>query len=201
MNPRPGILQLTLDWTQDPETLVYGPQQQESCVRCNLGPLKIHHDGTVKLWANCLTFLFTTPDHHITLDNGLFPSPYQAFARKNRDLVVLPPNDPGYWPMHHLHSQSASHFRTCRSWGDSRAAMSSGAPGEFRVNLTRNVSPSNSAAFRWIKYRRLLASERILNGFGERDVGGFAYVSKPVTYRSSWHPQARPDSLLGPTSI
>jgi hypothetical protein len=44
VNLGPSILKLTLDWTQDHETLVYGPQQQETRVRDDLGPLKINHD-------------------------------------------------------------------------------------------------------------------------------------------------------------
>jgi len=44
VNPGSGILQVTPDWTQDAETLVYLSQQKETCVRGDLGPLKIYHD-------------------------------------------------------------------------------------------------------------------------------------------------------------
>ncbi len=82
--PRPGILQFTVHWTQDNETLVYLPRQEKTPVRGDLGRLVIYHDGIVKLWANCLFLLIPAPVHQIILDSGLFPSPYQIVDRKNR---------------------------------------------------------------------------------------------------------------------
>jgi hypothetical protein len=39
--------------------------------------------------------LFTTPGHLISLDSGLFPSPYHGVDRKNIHFFVFPPNNPG----------------------------------------------------------------------------------------------------------
>jgi len=44
VNPGPGILQFTVHWIQDVESLVYLPQQEKTRVRGDLGPLKIYHD-------------------------------------------------------------------------------------------------------------------------------------------------------------
>src|SRR5208283_940272 len=67
VNPGSGILQVTPDWTQDAETLVYLSQQKETCVRGNLGTLKIYHDCRIEFGSNCFSLLFTTPGHLITL--------------------------------------------------------------------------------------------------------------------------------------
>jgi len=40
MNPRPGVLQFTADWTQDAEALAYLSEQQKTGIRGNLDPLK-----------------------------------------------------------------------------------------------------------------------------------------------------------------
>jgi hypothetical protein len=94
VNPAPGILQFTLDRTQDPESLVYLSQQEEIRVRGNLSLLKICHDCRIEFRSNCLSLLFTTPGHLISLDSGIFPSPYHGVDRKNIHFFVIPPNNP-----------------------------------------------------------------------------------------------------------
>jgi len=42
------------------------PSVRQAFFRSNLRPLKIGHDRTIKDRANCLSFLFTTPNHPIT---------------------------------------------------------------------------------------------------------------------------------------
>jgi len=95
VNPGPGILQFTSHWTQNAETLVYLPQQQETRVLGDLSLLKIYYDSRIEVGSNCLSLLFTTPVHPITLDVTLFTPPYQMVAVKNIHFYVCRRNNPG----------------------------------------------------------------------------------------------------------
>lgn len=64
-------------------------------VRGNLSPLKIYHVCRIEFGSNCLSLLFTTPGHLISLDSGLFQSPYHGVDLKNIHFFVHPPNNRG----------------------------------------------------------------------------------------------------------
>jgi hypothetical protein len=72
----------------DAETLIYLSEQDEACVRGNLGHLKIYHDCRVEFGSNCLPL-------PISLDSGLFPLPYHEVEPEEHTLSVYQPNNPG----------------------------------------------------------------------------------------------------------
>lgn len=49
----------------------------------------------IEFGSNYFSSLFTTPVHPITLDSGLFTSPYQIVDPKHLHFFVSPLNNPG----------------------------------------------------------------------------------------------------------
>jgi hypothetical protein len=94
VNPAPGILQFTLDRTQDPETLVYLSQQEEIRVRGNLSLLKICHDCRIEFRSNCLFCSSPHPDISFPSTAVYFPHHIMGLTGRIYIFFVIPPNNP-----------------------------------------------------------------------------------------------------------
>jgi hypothetical protein len=79
----------------DPKRSSICSEQEETCIRDDLGRPKINHDRPIEFRSNCLSSVFTTSGYPITLNVTISPPPYQMVDRKIIHFWVSTPNNPG----------------------------------------------------------------------------------------------------------